>query len=355
MESVNIKSFYGNYNVFFCNTIEYSDIIKKGDIVVIDRIILNEHKTQFGDVLNKHNTITIDATEEQKSYEGLIPLINEIVNRGFHKNNRLIAVGGGITQDCVAFISSILFRGVEWLFIPTTLLAQCDSCIGSKTSINFSGFKNQIGGFYPPREIYISPVFLYTLQKKEIKSGLGEMLHYYVIAGENDFNFYVKNFKTVKNNESVMSQLIRRSLEIKREYIEIDEYDRNERQIFNYGHSFGHAIESMTNYSVPHGIAVSYGMDIANYVSLRKGLLDKQTFNLIRDVVKVFWTKGEIKDFNVDTYIGYLKKDKKNKGGLLGVILCNGFGDLSKNMLEPDESFRGILIDYFNSNNYMFC
>lgn len=353
MKSINIKSHFGNYSVFFRGKIEYNEIIDDGDIVVIDRIVFAKHKEQFKKILDSGNMIIIDATEEQKSYEGLIPLIDEIINRGFHKNNKLIAIGGGITQDSVAFISSILYRGVDWVFIPTTLLSQCDSCIGSKTSVNFAGYKNQVGGFYPPKDIYISSVFLRTLHKQELKSGLGEMLHYYVVGGEPDFELYENNFHKVDNDEDTLMQLVRKSLEIKKKYIEIDEYDRRERQIFNYGHSFGHAIESMTDYAVPHGIAVSYGMDIANYVAVRKGLLDDKVRQRIRKVVETFWTNGEISRFNIDDYLGYLKKDKKNKGGLLGIILCSGFGNLSKHMIKANDEFRDMLEDYFKSNEYI--
>ena len=133
------------------------------------------------------NTIGLEAREDQKSYEGLIPVIQELINSGFRKNHRLIGIGGGIIQDITAFIASIMYRGVSWLFFPTTLLAQGDSCIGSKTSINFSEFKNQVGGFYPPNKILINTGFLDTLSKGDLQSGLGEMSHYFVVAGKNDF------------------------------------------------------------------------------------------------------------------------------------------------------------------------
>ena len=301
--------------------------------------------------MNENNTIIINATEEQKSYAGIIPIMEEIIRRGFHKNNTLIAIGGGITQDIVAFISSIIYRGVNWKLIPTTLLAQCDSCIGSKTSINFSTYKNQVGGFYPARDVYIAPHFLKSLHDREMKSGLGEMLHYYVVGGEKDFEFFAENCKAAMHESEVLQQLINRSLEIKKKYIEIDEYDRKERQIFNYGHSFGHAIESMTDYAVPHGIAVSYGIDIANYVAVRMGLQKKETRNRIRTVTELFWTKGEIGSFDINEYLALLGKDKKNKGNQLGIILCEDFGKLAKYMLVADDGFKKILTEYFLEND----
>ena len=120
----------------------------------------------------------------------MIPVIQHLIDNGFRKNHRLFGIGGGITQDITAFTSSIMYRGVDWLFYPTTLLAQGDSCIGSKTSINFGAFKNQIGGFYPPNKILINPDFLDSLSDAEMKSGLGEMCHYFIVASEADFKRY---------------------------------------------------------------------------------------------------------------------------------------------------------------------
>ena len=162
-----------------------------------------------------------------------------------------------------------MYRGVDWIFFPTTLLAQGDSCIGSKTSINFGKFKNQVGGFYPPVNIYIDLAFLATLKDIDIKSGLGEMCHYYIVAGEEDFMRYKREYDFALSDKNVLAGIIARSLEIKKGYIEIDEFDQKERQVFNYGHSFGHAIESLTDYRIPHGIAVSYGMDMANFISVK--------------------------------------------------------------------------------------
>lgn len=342
-----IKSFYGDYFVHFTEEIDYNNIVKDGDIVVIDQVVYDLYEKDFYNILNEKNTIKIDATERQKSYEGLIPIMEEVIHRGFHKNNTLIAIGGGITQDIVAFMASILYRGVKWELIPTTLLAQCDSCIGSKTSINFSSYKNQVGGFYPAGNVYIAPHFLKTLSEKEIKSGLGEMLHYYVVGGEEDFDYFSANYVQSMNDSHLLQQMIKRSLEIKKRYIEIDEYDKNERQIFNYGHSFGHAIETMTNYNVPHGIAVAYGMDIANYISVKNGIQKNSVREKIRNVIKGLLAKGVIEKFDVNEYIKLLGKDKKNEGERLGIILCADFGNLSKYMVYPDQEFCQLLINYF--------
>ena len=344
-----VKSVVHDYGVSFTDdfTASLRGVLKEGDYIIVDRNIVQLYNKEMSPILAVANHIIIDATEQQKSYQGVEPLINILIEGGFRKNHRLIAIGGGITQDTTAFMASIMYRGVDWFFFPTTLLAQCDSCIGSKTSINFGEYKNQIGGFYPPNKIYINPHFIDTLTEGEMKSGLGEMLHYYVVAGEEDFKFYKENFKAAFTDKQILAKLIARSLEIKKGYIERDEFDRGPRQVFNYGHSFGHAIEALTHFRVPHGVAVSYGMDMANFVSVKLGLIPEQVRNEIREVVVNFWPGFEIHELDVDTFIKALSKDKKNVGKKLGLILNKGYGQIFKNVMENDETFRSWMIEYF--------
>src|SRR5271157_5866279 len=142
--------------------------------------------------------------------------------------------------DITAFVASILYRGLEWSFFPTTLLAQGDSCIGSKTSINLGDKKNLIGNFYPPSSIYIDTAFLESLETDDIKSGIGEMLHFYYYANSSYIDKLIGNYIHAISNRSTLIEYIRESLSIKKSVIEIDEFDKGERNKFNYGHTFGH-------------------------------------------------------------------------------------------------------------------
>ena len=270
-----VKSSIHDYKVKFINDTELvlRSLLLEGDVLIIDRKVHDLNNSTFTKENLKNTKIILSSNETQKSYDGIKPIIQELIKIGFRKNHRIIGIGGGVIQDITAFISSIMYRGVQWFFFPTTLLAQGDSCIGSKTSINFGEFKNQIGGFYPPNEIFLDVSFLDTLSKADIQSGLGEMCHYFIIKGEDEFNNYKENYFKSNFDKSNLSAIISKSLKIKKELIEIDEFDQNKRRVFNYGHSFGHAIESLTNYSIPHGIAVSFGMDIANYISVKKDYL----------------------------------------------------------------------------------
>ena len=352
-----VKSNIHNYEVNFIDNVKKTleTELKEGDFIIIDNKVKSLYPDWFEDILVNYNYIGIDAAESQKSYQEVEPVINALIERGFRKNHRLIAIGGGITQDVTAFIASILYRGVQWYFFPTTLLAQGDSCIGSKTSINFGKFKNQVGGFYPPNKIYVDPKFLNTLSFKELQSGLGEMAHYFVVAGEEDFERYKRDYAQALVDKNVLKGVIARSLEIKKSYIEIDEYDKNERQVFNYGHSFGHAIESLTNYEIPHGIAISVGMDMSNFVSMKKGYITSKLRQNSRELFEKIWDgyADQVKRLDIDTYLVALSKDKKNKGPLLGLILNKGYGKVFKDFTENDMIFRSWIAEYFaNELNY---
>jgi 3-dehydroquinate synthase len=351
MYNFTVKSSVHDYTVTFVHDFSafLKEQLKQGDVIIIDGKVKELYRDRLEDILARQRYIVIEANEEQKSYLGVVPIIENLIENGFRKNHRLVAVGGGITQDVTAFTASIMYRGVSWLFFPTTLLAQGDSCIGSKTSINFGKYKNQVGGFYPPNYIFIDLAFLETLSDLEIKSGLGEMCHYFVVAGEEDFARFKKEYPLALKDKKILAGLIARSLEIKKSYIEIDEFDLKERQVFNYGHSFGHAIETLTDYRVPHGIAVAYGMDIANFISVKLEHITEDVRQYIREPLVKIWNGVPIDEISLDKFKAALKRDKKNVGSELRLILNRGIGNIFKTGMKLDDQFSGWLEEYFET------
>jgi len=338
-----------HYNVHFVD--DFSDSLKQitqsGDLLLVDAKVFGAYEGRLHPALFNNPHVVIEPSEEKKSYQELGPILERFISGGFRKNNKIIAMGGGITQDIATFIAANLYRGVEWVFFPTTLLAQADSCIGGKASLNFGPYKNLLGNFYPPNEIFIDLAFLSTLPRREIISGMGEMTHFYFVAGEEDFERMRKEYVKALENRDVLEGLIHRSLMIKKATIEIDEFDRKERQIFNYGHSFGHAIESVTGYRVPHGIAVSHGMDIANFISVEMGLIDETLRQRMREVLKLSWGEVPLGEMDVEAFIGALRKDKKNVGAEVRVILTKGLGRMFVTRLDVDGAAHAWIEDYF--------
>jgi 3-dehydroquinate synthase len=313
----------------------------------VDRKVFGHLNKEAQQLITANKHIFVDATEDQKSYTALTPIIEQLIDNRFRRNNRLIAIGGGITQDITAFIASMMYRGVEWLFFPTTLLAQADSCIGGKTSINIGKYKNQLGNFYPPLKIFIIPELVQSLPEQDFKSGMGEMLHFYLVSGEDDFAFYREHYEKAFKDEKALLTLVKRNLEIKKGFIERDEFDRGERLLLNYGHSFGHAIESLTNYAIPHGIAVSYGMDMANFISVKLGFIEDNVRQEIRTQLEKIWVGTYIGNLDANDFGKALSRDKKNIGNTYQLILTMGIGNMLKHGITPNEDFTCWLNEYF--------
>jgi 3-dehydroquinate synthase len=321
------------------------------DYLIVDENVLRHHES-LRLCVQSFPHIVITASEEAKSFTNLTPVIDELIRRRFTKTNRLVAIGGGVVQDITAFVASILFRGVDWLFFPTTLLAQCDSCIGSKTSINFGPYKNQLGSFFPPRKVFIDLSFLETLDARDVRSVLGEMMHYFLVNGEDDLAWAEGKLGPALHDGDARGALIRRSLEIKKEMVERDEFDEGPRNVFNYGHSFGHALESTSDYAVPHGVAVSFGMDMANCVSSRQRLLPMSTRNRVRSVLARVWEGTTLPAVDDDAFVAALSRDKKNEGMDVKVILTKGLGQMFKTTLRLDPETRQFLSRYFRDRLY---
>ena len=323
-----------------------TDIYNEGDIVVIDKNVFNLYCKK----LKIKNYIVINSNEKEKEYYSVAKLINLILTKKFTKKNKLIAIGGGITQDIVSFISMLLFRGVKWIFFPTTLLAQADSCIGGKVSINFKNLKNQIGFFNPPEKIFHDFQFLNTLTNKEIYSGIGEMMHYYYVSSIKDYNFFVKNIdQLISNNTSALNKIILKTLLIKKKFIERDEFDLDYRLLLNYGHTFGHALESVTNYKIPHGIAISHGMNISNFISYKYKYINKKKFEDMEITLSKIYSYAIPRRIDIREYKEALFKDKKNINNKLRIILTRGPGKMFIKKEVYSFKFEKILKQYFDN------
>jgi 3-dehydroquinate synthase len=324
----------------------------RGQYYLVDREIERLYQKEIDAAIPGKSKVVIEATEEQKSYERLTPIFLELLSKGLKRDGTLIVVGGGVLQDIGCFIATVLFRGVRWEFVPTTLLAQSDSCIGSKSSINIGDYKNQIGTFYPPHRVMVASDVLSSLPWDEIRSGLGEVIKLQLIAGQAGFDELMADLKNLNPNrgKEAIPKWVERSIAAKKPYIEQDEFDQGIRNILNYGHTFGHAYESATKYEIPHGIAVILGMLTATCLSVRLGLVANSYYLELKKQLMPWCHPYELVLAKVDREAVFkaIKHDKKHTGDAVNCILTRGAGrmekvkvDFSDNLIPAVEEFIG--------------
>lgn len=315
--------------------------------LLIDARVAELYAEELASALSAHSVLRIDATEANKSLERFPAYVTHLLDHGVRRSHILIAVGGGIIQDITAFLAATVLRGVAWRFYPTTLLAQADSCIGSKSSVNVGPYKNQLGTFTPPDDIWISADVLDSLSDAELRSGIGEMIKVHIIAGWEDTRAIMGDYPRLSQDKALLMRAVRRSLEIKKGKIEADEFDRGERLVMNYGHSFGHAIESATDFVIPHGIAVTIGMDLANYASLRFGWISQSVFEELHALLVSNYAGFEQVAVPEERFFAALAKDKKNVDRDVTLILMRGPGAVFRDRYRFDERLRGLCREYF--------
>ena len=322
--------------------------------VITDENVAGLHLPKLCEVLEKTkiNTevITTKAGEQTKSFASLAKICEEILAKGIDRKSLIVAFGGGVIGDLSGFIASILLRGIDFVQVPTTLLAAVDSSVGGKTAINSESGKNLIGSFYQPQLVLCDLNFLKTLPIRELKSGYAEVVKYGFIFDENFFEFLEKNYaKIFAFDVEILQKIIARSCEIKAEIVGRDEKENGERALLNFGHTFGHIFETETKYSseILHGEAVALGMAMAAKMSQNFLMISENDCARIQSHLD---NCGFVTDYkkirsswNEENLISHLYKDKKNEGGNLTFILLKKIGAaVIKKSVELDE-FKKIL------------
>ncbi|MDD3462287.1 MAG: hypothetical protein PHW07_01445 [Sulfurospirillaceae bacterium] len=339
-----INSNIRDYDVYFEDNVDFIDQFKEisNSVIIIDKNVYNLYNTNFKN-FNLENILLFDALEENKTYEYVAKIYDFLISKSAKRNLTIISIGGGITQDITGFVASTLYRGVNWIFVPTTFLAMTDSCIGSKTSLNYGKYKNLIGSFYPPQKIYISTEFLTTLTKLDFYSGVGETIKFQLMKEEypKDFSEVIHTVNEVINNKSYRLKIIHENMNIKLGYMKGDEFDLGRRNLLNYGHCFGHALETSSDYFVPHGIAVTIGIIFANAIAMQRNLIPKKTFEFLNNnlLVQNIPLKLEEKHLDTTVLLNAMKNDKKRINQYLTVVI-------------PDNEFKMIKIDNVSDEEF---
>ena len=329
--TLTIGSRLGDYPVKFQPDFRFlADLATRPNpVLLVDANVLRLYETHLREAFGDRPVYALEAIEARKTLDETSRVCQWILDTFNAKRNiDFISIGGGITQDVSGFVASTLFRGIGWDFVPTTLLAQCDSCIGGKTSINFGSRKNLLGTFYPPRAIHLCPAFTRTLTRLDLFSGYGEIAKFLLMrAFESGLpvQSVSEKFALVlrQDSDDALSKIIHECLDIKNAFMKDDEFDRGRRNLLNYGHCFGHALEAASDYFVPHGIAVNIGIIFANIVAASRGLISQETCEHITRTVNIplLAQPQRPTDYEAAPLLANLKNDKKRTGAGLPLVV----------------------------------
>lgn len=298
--------------------------VKDDFLIITDRNIYNIYEKEINDALQNSNRILIlNPGEESKSLKELSNIYDQLLELNLSRDGYIISLGGGVVGDISGFAAATYKRGVKYIQIPTTLLAQVDSSVGGKTAIDFKGYKNLIGAFYFPEKVYIQTSFINTLEDREILSGLGEIFKYGMIYDYNMFLEVKNSMEKIFNKDlDIIEKLIKGSVEIKSKIVEEDKLDTGIRRILNFGHTIGHAIESYYNYSqYTHGECVIKGMIYESRISHNRGLISEEYMDEIEEVLSPLINRVLYTEEMVEELIEYMYNDKKNKEGKIVFVL----------------------------------
>ena len=284
-------------------------------------------------------TIGLPADEKAKSLDFIPEIISELRKHGAGRGTHLTAIGGGIVQDIAAFCASIYMRGIQWSYMPSTLLGMADSCIGGKSSINVNEYKNIVGTFYPPQVVKIDPELTRTLSREQIVAGLCEAAKICFCRGPDAFHHYSELCPRIDMDEGSLTEVITLSLQCKKWFIEADEFDRGERLLLNFGHTFGHAIEGATKYKVGHGVAVGVGilMELALGRSLGFDYTGLDQVQFLKAHVRELLSyvpslRATLQSASQEDLLDRFAADKKHNRDVYNVVTVN---DAGRTILQP--------------------
>lgn len=345
MRVIKVKSRIRDYEVVFGRFDLFLNEIGKGGkdsvFYVIDEKVWGLYKNSRFKRLDACQVKLVKADEFKKTLKTVMDLYDALIERSAKKNIVLVSVGGGIIQDVSGFLASTMYRGIKWIYAPTTLLAQADSCIGGKTSLNYKSYKNLVGTFYPPHRVIVDSSFIDTQENLDFYSGVGEIVKLHLMWKEKYLNAILKFLpEAARRNKKAILKAICNSLLVKKAYIEDDEFDQGKRNLLNYGHCFGHALEKVSSFEIPHGQAVVAGMMLANIVSRARGLLScRLEDRLFRELLlPVLFVKPKRYLLKPQDIIAAMKKDKKRVGRKLPLIIMKeGINPDKINDLEEKE------------------
>ena len=292
--------------------------------------------------------VEIEPGEENKSVDTCIEVWHALTDLGADRKSLIINLGGGVVTDLGGFVASLFKRGVDFINVPTSLLAMVDASVGGKTGVDLGSLKNQVGVISNPKAVLIDPDFLETLPAEQMRSGLAEMYKHGLIADRGYWNNLIDLSDLTTDD---LANLIRRSIEIKNSIVTLDPNEKGERKTLNFGHTIGHAIESYfleneSRKTLLHGEAIAIGMVLESYLSLEKGMLSIVEYREIKSVINSFFDRTDFTPHDIEAIVKLLVHDKKNEFGRVQFVLLEGIGKAKFDQAVENDLIYSAFEDY---------
>lgn len=288
-------------------------------------------------------TFVFPEGEKSKNLDTVNQIYKKLIESKFDRSDLLIALGGGVVGDTTGYVAATYLRGIDFVQIPTSLLAQVDSSIGGKTGVDFDAYKNMVGAFHQPKLVYINVTTLLTLSDRQFNSGLGEIIKHGLIKDASYFEWIMDNKAgiMIRSNETLL-EMIEKSCNIKRIVVENDPKEKGERALLNFGHTLGHAIEKLMNFELLHGECVAIGCILSSHLSQKKGYLNNNDIQQIEELFHFFNFPAFPRQLDIDRIIDVTKSDKKMEAGTIKFILLKKIGEAFITKDVTDEDLKSI-------------
>lgn len=310
-------------------------------------LYLEQVKQTVASLFREVHCFVFEAGEQQKQLSTVSKLYELLIQQQFDRNDLLLALGGGVTGDLTGFTAATYLRGIDFVQVPTSLLAQVDSSIGGKTGVDFQAYKNMVGAFHQPSLVYMNLQTLTTLPDREFISGLGEIIKHGLIKDRSYFQWIDDNKALIQQRDPfILQQMIYRSCQIKCDVVERDPKEGGERALLNFGHTLGHSIEKLMHFSLLHGDCVAIGAQLASLISWKRGLLTEEELKTIDTLFAYFSFEQCTSSLDFEEIVAATKSDKKMDQGQIQFILLHHIGEAIIDKTVTDEEMLWALSEY---------
>lgn len=335
------------------NAFEKAGLTNRSVCIITDTNVAPLYIGKITSIMEGHFTkvchYAFDAGENSKNLETIMDFYKFFIENHLDRKSVLVALGGGVVGDMCGFAASTYMRGISFVQMPTTLLSQVDSSVGGKTGVDFMGNKNMVGAFYQPDFVYINTSTLNTLPYREVAAGIAEALKYGYIIDKDFFNYFVENKEKIKAIEpEVINNVVYYSCKAKADVVGQDEKEMGIRAILNFGHTFGHAVETLSDFNMLHGECVAVGMISGLYFSCERGMVKKADIEKCEELLEFFELPIRVKDYNVSEIHKQMFNDKKTNNGVINIValkeIGNAYVDKTANEKEIEDAIGYITV-----------